>query len=327
MSVGDAFEPDVASAVTVVDGFADRELDRGSGGFLPKGMAQEHGGAEDLRNGVGDAFSSNIGCGAAAGFIETKGQGSVGIGRAEAGAGEHTEGTSDHGHFVAQDVAEKVFGEDDVEAFRLFDELHGSVVHVEVAKGDVGVFGGDFGDGFTPEDAVFEDVGFVDGGEFFTALLRGLKGDVGDANDLAAFVNHGVDGNGFAISYFGEFRLAKVEATGEFAHAKHVESAVNEVGTNGRGVGEGGEAKGGAQIGEEAEMFAERKECGAFGLEVGRERFPFGAADAAEENGVAFFAGVESTLGEGVAFVVDGDAADVMFGKLEVEGEVGGDFG
>ena len=320
-----AFAPDVAGAKTVIDGLADGGFDGDGGIFLSERMAQEHGGAEDLRDGIGDALAGNVGRGAAAGFIQSKGQAGGRVDGAEAGAGKHAEGACDHGHFIAQDVAKKVFGEDDIEAFGLADELHGGVIDVKMVEDDIGVVSGDLGDCFAPEDAVFEDVGFIDGGEFFTASPGGLEGDVGDAFDLAFFINHRVDGDGFAVTNFGAFGLTEIKAAGEFAHAKHIETARNDVGPDRRSVGEGRETKRGAKVGKQSEVFAKRKECGAFGLLMGGEIFPFGASDAAKKNGVAFFAGGQGIGRECGAVVVDGNAADTMLGKLQIKGETRGD--
>jgi hypothetical protein len=52
--------------------------------------------------------------------------------------------------------------------------------------GDVGVVGLEFVDGGAPELRAFEDVGLVDGSEFFSALAGQLDGDAGDADYLIA---------------------------------------------------------------------------------------------------------------------------------------------
>jgi hypothetical protein len=54
---------------------------------------------------------------------------------------------------------------------------------------DGGIAAGDFIDGLTPEDAIFEDVGLVDRRELFAAAQGGLEGDMGDALDLAPAVD------------------------------------------------------------------------------------------------------------------------------------------
>jgi hypothetical protein len=167
-----------------------------------------------------------------------------------------------------------------------------------VREGHVRVFLGDFDHRFAPEDGVGEHVGLVHAGDVLAAELRGLEGDVGDAHDLALFVNHGVDDLDVAIGQRGAaLRLAEVHAAGQFTHAEHVEAAFDEVGADGRGGSERGIADAGAQIGEEAEMFSQREQSAALGLLVGRELFPLRAADGAEEDGVAGFAGFDGFSG------------------------------
>ena len=188
---------------------------------------------------------------------------------------------------------------------------------------NVGVLGRDARDGCAPEHTVFEHVGFVDGREFLAAALGGAKRDVRDAFDFAFAVDHGVDGDGFAIFLVGAFGLSEVKAAGEFANAEHVKSSGDEGFFDGRRVGELGVAKGGAQVGEEAEMLSEREKGRAFGLFVGRKGFPFGAADGAEEDGVGVFADVEGLFWKRFSVDVDGDSADAGFGGIEGEPELG----
>ena len=252
----------------MIDGLANGGIDGVGSLGLAEGVAQEHGGREDLGDGVGNALAGDVRRGSAAGFEQSESAGGQ-LAGAEGGAGEHAEGSGDHGHFVGENVAEEVFGEDDVESARVADELHGGVVDVEVLEGDVGVLLGEFGNGFAPEDAVFEDVSLVDGGDFFAAQLGGLEGDVSDAFDFAAAVDHGVDGDGLAVFLMGALGFSEVEAAGEFTHAEDVEAALDERLFDGGGVGEFGVTKGGAQVGKELEVFAQGQEGGALGLFVG----------------------------------------------------------
>ena len=68
--------------------------------------------------------------------------------------------------------------------------------------------------------------------------------------------------------------LAEVEAAGEFAHDEHVEAVGNRFRLDRRGVEQAGVAFRGAQIGVEAEVFAQRQKRGAFRLLVGRAGSP-----------------------------------------------------
>jgi len=154
----------------------------GCGGFS-KRVAEHHGNGKDLRDGVGDALAGDVGSGAAGGFKHAEVE-SVLADLSEAGAGEHAEGAGDHGHFVGEDVAEEVFGDEDVEGVGALDHLHGGVVDVKVVEGDIGIEGADFVGGFTPEHGGGEDVRFVNGGETFVAAHGGFESDVENFFDL-----------------------------------------------------------------------------------------------------------------------------------------------
>ena len=58
-----------------------------------------------------------------------------------------------------------------------------------------------------------------------------------------------------------------------------------------RGAGQAGETDRGPEVGEQAEMFAEREEGGALGLLVRRHRFPFRSPDRTERDRVGRFTG------------------------------------
>ena len=96
---------------------------------------------------------------------------------ADGGGGKEAEGAGDDGGLVGEDVAEEVFGEDDVEVARRVHEVHGHGVDELVLEGDVGVVAAEIGDGGAPELRDLEDVGLVDGGEFAAAAAGELEGD------------------------------------------------------------------------------------------------------------------------------------------------------
>ena len=96
---------------------------------------------------------------------------------------------------------------------------------------DGGIVLGDFGNGGAPELRDFEDVGFVDGGDFLAALGGEFKGYAGDADDLGLGVAHGVDGfSGFLVPPAGR---AEVEAAEELANKEDV-SVLDDFGAEGR---------------------------------------------------------------------------------------------
>ena len=119
---------------------------------------------------------------------------------------------------------------------------------------DFGVFLGDFDHGLAPEHGVLQDVGLVHRTESLVASHGGGEGDVGDAHDFALLVNHGVNGNQFAIDLADALGLAKVDAAREFAHAEHVKAIGDELVFDRGGVGEGGQADSGAEVGVEVEL-------------------------------------------------------------------------
>ena len=97
------------------------------------------------------------GAGAAARFIhsETRRAGSY---LAEAGARKHSQRAGEHGNFIAQNVAEKILRQHDIEPLWILHQLHGSVVHVEVAETDVREVSRNLLDDASPEDAVLQDI-------------------------------------------------------------------------------------------------------------------------------------------------------------------------
>ena len=115
------------------------------------------------------------------------------------------------------------------------------------------------------------------------------------------------------------FRLAEVEAAREFAHAEDVEASFDQRLFHWGSVGQLGKAHRGAQIGEEREVLAQRKQRGALWLFVGRQCFPFRASDGTEENRIRLPADAECFLGKRLAIDIDGDAADPGFGERELE--------
>ncbi len=220
---------------------------------------------------------------------------------------------------VADDVAEHVFAEHDVELLGPADELHGGVVDVEELELHVGILRGDGLDRLAPEQAGLEHVGLVDDGDELAAQTRGLEADVGDALDLVRVVDHRVDGALAGRDALRALGIAEIDAAGQLAHDEDVEAAGDQFRLDRRGVHEAGITAGRAQVGVEAEMLAQRQQCGAFRLLVGRQVLPLGAADGAEENRLRVTAALQRVLGQRVAELVDGGAADGVFLRLDVE--------
>jgi len=149
---------------------------------------------------------------------------------------------------------------------------------------------------------------------------------VGDADDLALFVNHGVDDLDVAIGEdSAAFRLAEIHASGEFADAEDIEAALDEVGADGGRGGQGRVADAGAEVGEEAEMLPQGQEGSALGLFIRGEFFPLWSADGAKKDGIAGLTGGDCLGREGLADSVDGGTADELVIVFKGDAGAGGD--
>ena len=135
---------DVGGAVAGGEDFGDGGFDGLGFGFEVGGVAEDHGGGEDGAEGVGLAGAGDVGGGAVDGLVE------IDL-AADGGRGQHAERAGDDAGLVGEDVAEEVFGEDDVEVARDVHEVHGHGVDELVLDGDVGVFGLELVDGGAPE--------------------------------------------------------------------------------------------------------------------------------------------------------------------------------
>jgi hypothetical protein len=282
--------------------------------FLERVAEHERGG-QNLRDGIGDALARDVGCGTAARLVEA--EGAVGQGR----AGQESKRADRRGRLVADDVAEEIFAEHDVELLRLADELHRGVVDIHEVERDVGILRREGLDRLAPEDARLEHIRLVDQRDPFAAQLRGLEGDVGDPFDFLRIVDHRVDGALAALDGNGLLGLAEIESAGQFAHHQHVETVGDEFGLDRREVEEAGITFRGAQVGVEAEMFAQGQQRGALRLLVRRQAFPFRAADGAEENRLGRAATFERGGRQGGVKLVDGGAADGVVLRLDLETE------
>ena len=196
-------------------------LDRGGGFVLVEGVAEHERGGKNLRDGIGDALARDVGRGTAARFVEAE----RAIG--QRGAGQQPERADRRRGFVADDVAEKILAEHDVELLRLAHELHGGVVDVHEFERHVGILRRDGLHRLAPEQAGLEHVGLVDERDALAPQPRGLEGDVGDPLDFLRLVDHGVDRALAALDGDGLLGLAEIESAGQFAHDQHVEAVGN----------------------------------------------------------------------------------------------------
>src|SRR5271154_3953307 len=85
---------------------------------------------------------------------------------------------------IGEDVAEHVFGEDDVELGRLKHKRHGGRVDILVRELNIGKIAADARDDFAPESRALQHIRLVDGEHSSSSFLRELKCDARDALDL-----------------------------------------------------------------------------------------------------------------------------------------------
>src|SRR5260221_2015940 len=142
----------------------------------------------------------------------------------DAGRREQAERSNYSACLVGQDVAEHVFGEDDVEIGGLDDERHGGRVHVDVSELDLGKIAGGASDDLAPETRALQNIRLVDGEQTPAAGAREFKCDAGDALDLRLTVAHGVERVTRARSALDGARLAEIQSTEQFAHDEDVGS-------------------------------------------------------------------------------------------------------
>src|ERR1700674_5069848 len=81
----------------------------------------------------------------------------------DAGRSEQADRSHDSAGLIREDIAEHVFGEDDVELGGLEDQRHGGRVHVHVGELDIGKIAGDTSDDFAPETRALQNIRLVDG--------------------------------------------------------------------------------------------------------------------------------------------------------------------
>ncbi len=186
---------------------------------------------------------------------------------------------------IADDVAEEIVGDDDVELARVADKFHGECVDIEVAGVDVGIFGADGFEDALPEVAgVGHGVGFVGHAEAFELVGLGVvEGVADDALNALAGVDVFLSGDFVGGVFFEEAAHADVEAFGVFAEDDEADVVGGDVAE--RGVARM-EEFGGAGVDEEIELEAQAEED-VGGVLIGGDA---GIAEGAEEDSVEFVA-------------------------------------
>ena len=220
--------------------------------------------------------------------------------------GEHAQRTADDAGLVGEDVAEHVFGDDDIEISRLADDLHGSVVHEHIVHRHLGILPGYPLGRFTPQTRGFQHVGLVDDCQFAAARHGQPKRHVQDPFDLRDRVGAGVEGARALL--VAALRTAEVDAAREFAHADEIRAA-DHLRLERRTVGQGVEQRHRTQVGEQPQRLAHPQQP-LLGPHLRRGVVVvFGVPDGSEQHGVRRKTDGVRLVGIGVAHSVDGRGA------------------
>src|SRR5438270_4240436 len=137
-------------------------------------------------------------------------------------------------------------------------------------------------------------------------MARRAEGAMRDALDLGAAVGAEV-GSGMR---FGR-ALTEVDPAGKLAHDEDV-GVLRYVGTQRRHLLEAGKDLRGAEVGEQAELFADAQQTG---FRPDLSVIPLVTADRPEKHGVRIAASLEGFVRQWIAVPVDRDPAKVMFGE------------
>jgi len=231
----------------------------------------------------------------------------------DVGGGGEAEAASELRSEVADDVAEEIVGDDDVELAGVADEFHGKRVDIEVAGIDVRVFSADgFKDALPEVPGVGHGVGFIGHAEALQLVrLCVLEGVADDAFDAFAGVDVFLDGDFVGGVFLEETAHAYVDAFGVFAENNKADVVGGDVAE--RSVARVQEF-GGAGVHEEIKLEAQAEED-VGGVLIGRNA---GIAKGAEEDGVEFVAQhLDGTGGKSDIFAKESVGAPVKVDEFE----------
>ena len=164
-----------------------------------------------------------------------------------------------------------------------------------------------FGDDVFPELEGFQHIGFVHTGHTLAALAGSLESNAGNAFHLGAAVAHRVKSFlGTGESAVGRdtaaTRLAKINITRQLADDEDVQTG-HQLGLQARRIHQFFVADGGAEVGKQAEVFAQTQN-GLFGAQWAVEGVVFPVANSAKQNRIGFFGQLQGALGQGMAMGV-----------------------
>ena len=195
------------------------------------------------------------------------------------------------------------------------DELHGAVVHVDVLKLDIRIALGDVNHDPPPELGGFEHIGLVHRRDFAASFAGGFERHFGDAPDLGRRVHLGVDAFLTFRGLLDALGFPEIDAARELAHDQDVEP-LDDLAFERGGIGQHRIEFRGTQVRIQAKLFAEAQQR-PFRSHRVVEAFPFGAADGAEQDRVAFLGQSQGVVRQRPAGLVDCRAPDVRGLKFE----------
>src|SRR6266571_1569366 len=132
---------------------------------------------------------------------------------------QHADRAGQHRSLVRKNVAKHVAGNDDVELFRILQQLHRCVVHVHVRELDSRKLFADRAQHFAPELRSLEHVRLVHRAKLLAAFESGVESRVRDPADLRFGVAHGVEALATAaLERADAARLAEVDVARQLAH-------------------------------------------------------------------------------------------------------------
>src|ERR1700676_3522053 len=282
-----------------------------------KGVAQHQGYRENGAQRIGDALTCDVGRRSMNRFVEAD--------RAsDAGRSQQAERSHDSTCLIGQDVAEHVFGEDDVELGGLEDERHGGRVHVHVRELDIGKISGDASDDFAPETRALQNIRLIDGEQMQAAGASKLKCDAGDGLDLRLTVAHGVERVARAARAINGAWLAEIQSAEQLAHDEDV-GAFDDFFAQRRGGSQRRIKDCGPKICEGSEFLAEAQQS-SFGAKFARIVIEGWTADCSEQYRLGGEASLNGRVRHGISELFEGHSPDLFFVEFEIVVKGGGHF-
>jgi len=305
-------------------------LEVGSGDFIVKGSlhgflqergfiapaekVEHHSSSKDRAERVRNSLPGDVG-GRAVDGLEKRGASGMDV----AGGGE-AESAGEFGGQVADDVAEEIVGDDDVELAGIANEFHGESVDVEVAGFDVGIFGANGFEGALPEIAgEGHGVGFVGHAKTLEFVGAGIvKGEADNALDTFAGIDVLLSSDFLRSSLLEEAAGTDVDAFGIFPKDDEANIVASAIFQRGEALVE---QFGGAGVDEEVELEAKTEE-NVGGVLVGGDA---GIAESSKEDGVKFVAKhFDGAFGESDLFAKEFIGAPVEVNEFDVAAMFGG---